>query len=79
MRVLHDVLKLNTLDGNLPDSPFEGCEALRRLHGVVSVPSWMVHSIGAQPPGPSVDRTSPPFLKGNFILFADGEGNEVLQ
>ena len=51
MKVPQEYLKLATGDENVADSPFEGCEALRRLHGVVPVPDWSVLSRMGQPPG----------------------------
>ena len=40
MKVAHELFKLTTANENTPDSPFEGCEALIRLHGAVSDPDW---------------------------------------
>jgi len=37
LRVPDDRFNLTIADENVPDSPFEGCEALRRLHGIVSL------------------------------------------
>ena len=37
MQVTDDLFRLTTADENALDSSFEGCEALRRLHGVVSL------------------------------------------